>query len=48
MYNTTVANVNFTITATGAFTLPGGAYNTICNAVNLGTLNSNSISGMCI
>ncbi|BDS12079.1 T9SS type B sorting domain-containing protein [Aureispira anguillae] len=39
------ANINFTITATGAFTLPGGAYNTICNAINLGTLNSNSTLG---
>lgn len=39
------ATVNFSITATGGFTLPGGAYNTICNAVNLGTLNSSSTIG---
>jgi gliding motility-associated-like protein len=39
------ATVNFSITATGSFNLPGGAYNTICNAVNLGTLNSSSTIG---
>lgn len=39
------ANVNFTITATGTFNLPGSAYNTVCNAVNLGTLNSNATIG---
>ncbi|MGH1337714.1 MAG: T9SS type B sorting domain-containing protein [Aureispira sp.] len=39
------ATVNFSITATGSFTLPGSAYNTICNAVNLGTLNSSSTIG---
>lgn len=37
--------VNFTIIATGGFNLPGGAYNTICNAVNLGTLNPTSTIG---
>lgn len=39
------ANVNFTITATGSFNLPGSAYNTVCNAINLGTLNSNTTLG---
>ncbi len=38
-------SVNFTITATGAFNLPGAAYNTVCNAINLGTLNPNSTVG---
>ena len=32
------ATINFTIFATGSFNQPGAAYNTICNAVNLGTL----------
>jgi len=36
--------VNFTITVTGSAP-PGGAYNTICNAVNLGTLTSGNTIG---
>lgn len=39
------ATVNFDITATGSFNLPGSAYNTICNAVNLGVLNGSSTIG---
>ena len=38
-------SVNFTITATGAFTLPGAAFDQICNAVNLGTLPSGASVG---
>lgn len=39
------ANINFTITATGTFVPTGGNYNTICSAVNLGTLNPSSTIG---
>ncbi len=39
------ATVNFSITATGSFALPGSAYNDVCNAVNLGTLNASSTIG---
>lgn len=39
------ATVNFSMTATGSFNLPGSAYNTVCNAINLGTLNSSSTIG---
>ncbi len=42
---TSTGSVNFTITATGSFSLPGSAYDQICNAVNLGTLNSGSSVG---
>ena len=35
-------SVNFTITASGGFTLPGAAFDVICNAVNLGVLPSKS------
>ncbi len=39
------ATIDFSITATGSFNLPGAAYNNICNAVNLGTLNASSTIG---
>lgn len=38
------ANVNFTITASGAYP-PGSGYDQICNAINLGTLNSSNSVG---
>lgn len=38
------ATVNFTISATGSWP-PGSAYDQICNAINLGTINSNTSIG---
>jgi len=42
--NTSWGDVNFTITATGSFP-PGAVYDQICNAINLGTVNSGGILG---
>jgi hypothetical protein len=38
-------SVNFTIQATGGFTLPGSTYDLICNAINLGTIPSGGSVG---
>lgn len=43
--NRSWGTVNFTFQATGAFTLPGFANDQICNAIDLGTLNSSSSVG---
>lgn len=37
--NGSSGTVTFTISSSGSFTLPGSAYDQVCNAVNLGTLN---------
>jgi gliding motility-associated-like protein len=43
--NGSTGSVTFTISSTGSFTLPGSAYDQVCNAINLGTLNSNASIG---
>ncbi|WBM74089.1 gliding motility-associated C-terminal domain-containing protein [Saprospira grandis] len=43
--NSSWGQVDFTIRATGSFVNAGQAYDQICNAINLGTLNSNSSIG---
>jgi large repetitive protein len=43
--NRSSGTVNFTISATGAFNLPGFANDLICNAIDLGLLNAGSSVG---